>query len=118
MPPAARVGDTTSHGTPLSPGIGSPNVSIGGAPAWRAGLDTHICPQSDVRLRAGKVLRLEGLGEQFSGLYRLTSATHTLDGSGYRTSFEARKEIWFGSIPLVEQGAVRVNLQGQSQTVR
>lgn len=44
MPPAARVGDTTSHGTPLSPGPGSMNVMIGGMPAWRAGTDTHTCP--------------------------------------------------------------------------
>jgi len=45
MPPAARVGDTTSHGTPLSPGPGSVNVLIGGMPAWRATSDFHACPQ-------------------------------------------------------------------------
>jgi hypothetical protein len=67
----------------------------------------------DPRIRAGGVLRLEGLGEQFGGLYRVTSVTHTLDSSGYRTSFEVRKEIWFGSIPLPAQGAVPVRLQGQ-----
>jgi len=44
MPPAARVGDTTSHGTPLSPGPGSVNVLIGGMPAWRATSDMHTCP--------------------------------------------------------------------------
>jgi uncharacterized Zn-binding protein involved in type VI secretion len=44
MPPAARVGDPTSHGTPLSPGPGSINVLIGGQPAWRAAIDTHACP--------------------------------------------------------------------------
>jgi len=43
MPPAARVGDMTSHGTPLT-GTGSPNVLIGGMPAWRA-TDFHTCPQ-------------------------------------------------------------------------
>ena len=42
--PAARVGDSTSHGTPLSPGPGSSNVLIGGKPAWRVGMDTHSCP--------------------------------------------------------------------------
>ena len=36
-------------------------------------------------------------------------ATHTLDANGYRTGFELRKEIWFGSIPAASQGAVRVN---------
>jgi uncharacterized Zn-binding protein involved in type VI secretion len=44
MPPAARMGDTTSHGTPLSPGPGSMNVLIGGMPAWRATADMHTCP--------------------------------------------------------------------------
>ena len=42
--PAARVGDTTSHGTPLSPGPGSTTVLIGGKPAWRATTDFHTCP--------------------------------------------------------------------------
>lgn len=42
--PAARVGDQTSHGTPLSPGPGSMTVLIGGQPAWRAGADFHTCP--------------------------------------------------------------------------
>jgi len=44
MPPAARVGDVTSHGTPLSPGPGSADVLIGGMPAWRATADFHACP--------------------------------------------------------------------------
>jgi len=42
--PAARLGDTTSHGTPLGPGPGCPTVLIGGKPAWRAGGDMHVCP--------------------------------------------------------------------------
>ena len=42
--PAARIGDLTSHGTPLSPGPGSVNVLIGGKPAWRATADLHTCP--------------------------------------------------------------------------
>jgi uncharacterized Zn-binding protein involved in type VI secretion len=45
--PAARVGDTTGHGTPLGPGPGCPTVLIGGKPAWRAGSDTHVCPLFD-----------------------------------------------------------------------
>jgi len=62
----------------------------------------------DPRIRAGRVLRLEGVGEEFGGLYRVTSATHSLDSGGYRTAFEVRKEIWFASVPLLAQGAVRV----------
>lgn len=45
--PAARVGDLTSHGTPLGPGPGAPTVLIGGQPAWRAGSDSHVCPLFD-----------------------------------------------------------------------
>ncbi len=52
------------------------------------------------RIVPGAVLRLDGVGEQFGGLYRVTSATHTIDTGGYRTSFEVRKEIWFGSLPV------------------
>jgi len=44
MPFAARVGDMTSHGTPLGPGPGSTDVLIGGMPAWRATTDMHNCP--------------------------------------------------------------------------
>jgi uncharacterized Zn-binding protein involved in type VI secretion len=41
---AARLGDVTSHGTPLGPGPGSPSVLIEGQPVWRAGADVHVCP--------------------------------------------------------------------------
>jgi len=64
----------------------------------------------DLRIRNGGVVRIEGVGETFGGLYRLTSVTHTIDTGGWRTSFELRKEIWFGAIPLPEQGAVPVRL--------
>jgi hypothetical protein len=48
----------------------------------------------DPRLRAGAMVRLDGLGPDFSGNYRITSATHTLDASsGYRVAFKACKEI-------------------------
>lgn len=43
MPPAARLTDSTAHGTPLAGG-GSPTVLVGGLPAWRAVGDIHICP--------------------------------------------------------------------------
>jgi uncharacterized Zn-binding protein involved in type VI secretion len=49
MPAAARVGDPTSHGTPLTPQRpppGSPDVIIGKKPAWRALDDVHVCPLS------------------------------------------------------------------------
>ena len=64
----------------------------------------------DPTIRAGNVLRIEGVGEEFGGLYRATGITHSIDGGGFRTRFEARKEIWFGSIPPSAQGAIPVRL--------
>lgn len=39
-------------------------------------------------IAAGATLRLEDLGERFSGTYYVTRATHRIGRSGYRTSFE------------------------------
>jgi hypothetical protein len=47
----------------------------------------------DTRIRAGAMIRIEGIGPDFSGDYRVASATHTFDTSGYRTNFEVRKEL-------------------------
>jgi phage protein D len=47
----------------------------------------------DPRIRAGAMIRLEGLGVDFSGDYRVSSATHSLDSSGYKTNFQVYKEI-------------------------
>ncbi len=44
-------------------------------------------------IRAGAVITLDGLGTDFSGDYRVSSASHVVDSSGYRTSFQVRKEI-------------------------
>src|SRR5690242_10660261 len=41
--PAARVLDLTTHLAPAMPGTGSPNVFIGGQPAWRTMIDIHTC---------------------------------------------------------------------------
>ena len=68
----------------------------------------------DLRLRAGKVVNLDGLDDQFGGLYRITSATHSIDGGGFRTSFEARKEVWFGSIPVPRGPGGLLRVQGQA----
>ena len=67
----------------------------------------------DPRIKASRVVNLEGLGAQFGGLYRITSATHTIDGGGYKTSFQARKEVWFGSIPAPKGAGGLMRLQGQ-----
>lgn len=68
----------------------------------------------DLRIKASRVINFEGLGEQFSGLYRITSATHTLDGSGFRTNFQVRKEVWFGSFPVPKSPAGMLRVQGQA----
>jgi len=48
LPPAARIADPTTHGAPLAPGPGSPNVIIGFMPAWRATIDQHACPMVSI----------------------------------------------------------------------
>jgi len=68
----------------------------------------------DLRIKASRVINFEGLGEQFSGLYRITSASHTYDGSGFRTNFQVRKEVWFGGFKLPSSPAGLLRVQGQS----
>jgi phage protein D len=68
----------------------------------------------DPGIRAGSVIALDGLGEQFGGLYRVTSATHTIDSGGYRTAFEVRKEVWFKSIPLPKGAGGLLRVHGQT----
>ncbi len=66
----------------------------------------------DPRIIASRVLELTGLGGQFSGLYRVTSATHSFDSGGYRTKFEGRKEVWFPSPPAPNKTGAVPRLQG------
>lgn len=47
----------------------------------------------DPRIRAGAIIRLEGLGVDFSDVYRVTKASHTIDSNGYRTTFEVQREV-------------------------
>ena len=65
-------------------------------------------------IKPGKVINLIGLGSQFSGLYRITSATHTFDGGGYKTNFKVRKEVWFGGIPVPTGPGGLLRVQGQT----
>ncbi len=43
-------------------------------------------------LRAGNVIEIDGLGRRFSGRYFVTQTNHTIDDSGYKTSFQCRRE--------------------------
>lgn len=47
----------------------------------------------DPRIRAGALVRLDGLGPDFSGDYRVKAATHSISSGGYQTKFEVYKEI-------------------------
>ncbi|MFZ0388991.1 MAG: hypothetical protein WAN36_00920, partial [Calditrichia bacterium] len=42
-------------------------------------------------LLAGKNVELAGLGKKFSKTYYIVSTRHTVDSSGYRTSFDVRE---------------------------
>ena len=67
--PAARVGDQTSHGTPLGPGPGCLTVMIGGQPAWRATSDTHGCPLFDgPKPHVGGVVAVASMTVMIGGL--------------------------------------------------
>lgn len=68
----------------------------------------------DPRIKASKVINIDGIPGQFGGKYRITSATHSIDGSGYKTQFEMRKEVWFGSIPVPKGVSGLVRVQGQT----
>ncbi|MGH9256232.1 MAG: phage late control D family protein [Vicinamibacterales bacterium] len=43
-------------------------------------------------LRAGRRVRIKGVGPVFSGTYFVTETTHTIGANGYTTSFSARRE--------------------------
>ena len=67
--PAARLGDQTSHGTPLALGPGSVNVLIGNKPAWRATADFHTCPLVDgVKPHVGGVVAVGSTTVLIGGL--------------------------------------------------
>jgi uncharacterized protein len=68
----------------------------------------------DPRIKASKVINVDGIPGQFGGLYRVTSATHTIDSGGYKTQFEMRKEVWFGSLPVPKGASGLLRVQGQT----
>jgi phage protein D len=43
-------------------------------------------------LRAGRKVQINGLGPRYDGIYYITSTTHILGESGYRTQFEGRRD--------------------------
>jgi len=44
-------------------------------------------------IRAGQLVRIEGVGSRLSGTYFVTDSMHTMNDSGYITKFNARREV-------------------------
>jgi len=47
----------------------------------------------DPKIAKGSIIRLNGIGNTFSGKYRLKSTTHTINTSGYKVNFQGYQEI-------------------------
>jgi phage protein D/phage baseplate assembly protein gpV len=45
------------------------------------------------QLRAGDYIEIKGVGRRFSGRYKLSKVTHTINNSGYQTQFELSQNI-------------------------
>ena len=44
-------------------------------------------------LRSGCKVEIAGMGSRFNGRYFVTETTHTIDDSGYRTTFNAKRDV-------------------------
>jgi uncharacterized protein len=113
-PRSATAASLTLAGEPINV-LTAPRVILGKLlPSLNGRLTGSGSTVGDPRIRTGVVLQLDGLGSQFGGLHRVTSVTHTIGSGGYRTQFDTRKEIWFGSIPGPPPGSLPLRVQGQS----
>jgi len=54
-------------------------------------------------LQAGQYISLQGIGKRFSGTYRVRKTTHTIDDSGYHTSFEVTQKSGASLLPLLRK---------------
>lgn len=54
-------------------------------------------------LQAGQYILIQGIGQRFSGTYRIRKATHTIDDSGYRTRFEVTQKSNTSLLPLLRK---------------
>jgi uncharacterized protein involved in type VI secretion and phage assembly len=55
------------------------------------------------QLRAGSYIDVAGVGKRFSGRYRLTRVSHTLDHAGYRTEFEVTQRAGSSVLGLLRK---------------
>jgi len=70
----------------------------------------------DPRIKSGNVIDIKGVGDQFGGRYRVTSATHSFGNAGYKTNFEVRKDVWLynsDNLPKPKNKAAFFTVQGQ-----
>jgi len=99
-PFAARLGDPTLHGTPLSPGIASPDVFIGGTAAWRVGADLHACPHSVPVPHGCGTTQSNGATDVFiNGLPAARAGDIVIETSGPNAIAGGCGTVWFGGPP-------------------
>ena len=81
--PAARVGDMTSHGTPLAPGPGCPTVLVAGLPAWRVTGDFHTCPLAEgVRSHVGGTVAVGSTTVTIGGMHAARQGDAIVESAG------------------------------------
>jgi uncharacterized Zn-binding protein involved in type VI secretion len=95
--PAARFGDTTSHGTPLTPGPGLLTVLIAGQPAWRATSDLHTCPLvNGVQPHVGGTVAVGSVTVKIGGLPAARQGDTILEPGGPNTIAKGAPTVLIG----------------------
>ena len=51
-----------------------------------------ICT-GEPKIKAGKVIKISGLGKTVSGSYYVSGCAHILNSSGYKTHFEVKRNV-------------------------
>lgn len=67
------------------------------------------------RLRAGQFIIIKGIGKRFSGSYRLKKVTHTIDESGFMTTFEVTQRARSSLLQLLRKSVVEDPSPNQQQ---
>lgn len=95
--PAARLGDQTSHGTPLGPGPGCLTVLISNQPAWRASADTHACPLVDgVKPHVGGVVAVGSMSVLIGGLPAARMGDNVVEAGAPNTILAGANNVLIG----------------------
>ena len=79
-----------------------------GAHLGNAFVEAEGTSHGDPRLRAGTKIRIEGVGDKFTGTYSLSSTTHVFRGTrGYETNFVVSGRVARGLVDLARPAARR-----------